>query len=361
MKKSRFSHLIEGKSGEVMLWISVFILLTVNNARFNLQASLLLAFFSLLGMIGISFLNRYLLIPKLFNMHKNYLYLSASVITVLFFIFVFSVIDMEIIREYLPPFPRMHKHHRPPLGIDIMPFFKSGFLIIGSFLVTTLFYMISKAKSDETRARQLQGEKSLMELKFLKSQINPHFLFNALNNIYAMIYTGDKNAANSVLKLSEMLRYVTDECQAETIPVEKEIHYIENYIDFQQMRAEKQMSVQFTKVVKSNQIQIPPMLFQPFVENCFKHSRIEIDPEASIFISLSENNDGLLFTAENTIPQQKPLMNKSGRDGIGISNVRKRLDLLYPGNHKIEIREMGERYTVKLFLNFSSENPVQVG
>ncbi len=359
MKKSRFSHLIEGKTGEVMLWISVFILLTVNNARFNLQASLLLAFFSLIGMIGISFLNRYLLIPKLFNMQKNYMYLSVSIIAVFIFIIAFSLIDMEIIREYLPPFPRMRRHHHPPMGIDFMPFLKSGFLIIGSFLVTTLFYMISKAKLDETRTRQLQSEKSLMELKFLKSQINPHFLFNALNNIYAMIYTGDKNAANSVLKLSEMLRYVTDECQAETIPVEKEIHYIENFIDFQQMRAEKQMNVQFTKVVKSNQISIPPMLFQPFVENCFKHSRIDNDPNARIFISLSENESGLLFTAENTISRQKVIKSKPTRDGIGISNVKKRLDLIYPEKHKIDINETADNFIVKLYLSFVSKEQEQ--
>lgn len=357
MKKISFSQLTESKLGEALLWLSVFILLTVNNARFNLTASLLLAFFSLLGMIGISFLNRFVLIPRLFKLHRNYLYLIASIISIIVFIQIFSAIDKEIIHRFLPPFmhgrrPRMFDGHKPPFGaFDIMPFLKTGFTIIGSFLITTLIHVISKVKQEEKRAQLLHTEKGLMELKFLKSQINPHFIFNALNNIYSMIYMGDKNAGNSVLKLSEMLRYVMDECQAETIPIEREIHYIENYIDFQQLRAEAKMNVVFNKSILNTQIQLPPMLFQPFVENCFKHSRIDQIADAAITISLSESEDGLLFIAQNTIPAQKVVIDSPKRDGIGVSNVRKRLELLFPDNYSLEIKNDESLFQVKLLLN----------
>lgn len=361
MKKISFSHLAEGKLGECLLWLSVFILLTVNNARFNLAASLELAFFSLVGMIGISFLNRFVLIPRFFKFHRNYLYLVASFISVIVFIGVFASIDKEIIERFMPPFMHLHPPHRmpfdgqkPPFGkFEIMPYFKTGFTIIGSFLVTTLVYVISKVKQEEKRTQQLTSEKGLMELKFLKSQINPHFIFNALNNIYSMIYMGDKNAGNSVLKLSEMLRYVMDECQAETIPIEREIHYIENYIDFQQLRAEKKMNVTFNKSILNHQILLPPMLFQPFVENCFKHSRIDQKPDAGITISLSENSDGLLFVAENTMASQKSLNDLPKRDGIGINNVRKRLELLFPDQYSLEINKNQDLFQVKLFLNLN--------
>ncbi|WP_243348480.1 sensor histidine kinase [Parabacteroides sp. FAFU027] len=362
MKKISFSQLTESKLGEFLLWLSVFILLTVNNARFSLTASLLLAFFSLLGMVGISFLNRFVLIPRLFKFHRNYLYVIASIVCILIFIQIFSAIDRELIHRFLPPF--LHEHrprrmffdgHKPPFGaFDIMPLLKTGFTIVGSFLVTTLIHVISKVKQEEKRTQQLMTEKGLMELKFLKSQINPHFMFNALNNIYSMIYTGDKNAGNSVLKLSEMLRYVMDECQAELIPIEREIHYIENYIDFQQLRAENMMNVVFNKSIHNTQIQLPPMLFQPFVENCFKHSRIDQNPNSSITITLSENHDGLLFIAENTIPSQKLITELTKRDGIGINNVKKRLELLFPDNHSLEINKSDNLFRVKLLINLNS-------
>lgn len=364
MKKISFSQLTESKLGEFLLWLSVFILLTVNNARFNLTASLLLAFFSLLGMIGISFLNRFVLIPRLFKFHRNYFYVIASIFSIIVFIVIFSEIDKEIIHRLMPPFIHEHRPHRmffdghkPPFGaFDIMPFLKTGFTIIGSFLITTLIHVISKVKQEEKRTQQLISEKGLMELKFLKSQINPHFMFNALNNIYSMIYMGDKNAGNSVLKLSEMLRYVMDECQAELIPIEREIHYIENYIDFQQLRSENKMNVTFNKTIQNSQILLPPMLFQPFVENCFKHSRIDQLPNASITISLSENENGLLFVAENSIPIQNVVIDTRKRDGIGINNVRKRLELLFPENYSLEINKDEELFRVKLLLNLNKPN-----
>ncbi|MDP4270892.1 MAG: GHKL domain-containing protein, partial [Bacteroidota bacterium] len=114
------------------------------------------------------------------------------------------------------------------------------------------------------------------------------------------------------------------------------------------------MNVVFNKSIHNTQIQLPPMLFQPFVENCFKHSRIDQNPNSSITITLSENNDGLLFIAENTIPAQKPISDSPQRGGIGINNVRKRLDLLFPGSHSLEIDKSDGLFRVKLLLNMSS-------
>ncbi|MDD2798399.1 MAG: histidine kinase [Bacteroidales bacterium] len=351
MKKVKFSRLLEGKLGEFFLWFMILVMLTANNARFSIKVSIILAFVSLGGMLSISILNRAILIPRLLDKNRNQFFYFASFVSIVILSFLFSIIDLQIVRQLIPmqPLPKMTLPP-PPEGFNLIPFFRIGFLIVGSFLVTMMLYMAAKAKVHENRTQELQNEKSGMELKFLKSQINPHFLFNALNNIYSMIYTGDKKAASSVLKLSDLLRYVTDDCQSETISVEKEVLYIENYIDFQQIRMENRMNVTFEKNIANSRQMIPPMLLQPFVENCFKHSRIENNSHAYISIALKVDNHQLIFIVENSKPDQKIKTTDIKRNGIGIENVKKRLSLLFPEKHSIETIDKSDKFTVILKL-----------
>ncbi len=181
------------------------------------------------------------------------------------------------------------------------------------------------------------NEKLDMELRYLKAQINPHFLFNALNNIYALVYTEDKNAPESILKLSEMLRYVTDDCQAEYISLQKEINYIDNYIDLQLMRLENMPNVTFDKQIENIGTLFPPMIFQPIVENSFKYARLESDPKGFIRISIEQTANSLIFTTENTIAR-KSNNNAIIRDGVGLINVQKRLELAFGDRYSFETK-----------------------
>ena len=191
-----------------------------------------------------------------------------------------------------------------------------------------------------------------MELRFLKAQINPHFLFNALNNIYSLVYTNDENAAESILKLSEMLRYVTDECQADKISISKEIKYIDNFIDFQLLRMEKHPDIIFNKNITNTDFKIPPMIFQPLVENAFKHSRLENNNSGYVKIELLQNDKQLIFTTENS-QQACVFNNQKERSGIGVGNVQKRLELAYGKDFTFNIDNTSQQYKVEIVINLS--------
>ena len=189
-----------------------------------------------------------------------------------------------------------------------------------------------------------------MELRYLKSQINPHFLFNAMNNIYSMVYMNDENAADGVLKLSEMLRYVLVDCQADVIPLAKEVKYVENFIDFQMMRMEKECDVRFVKNIENENFMIAPMLLQPIVENCFKYSRLESNPDGYVHISLAQKENHFHFEAENSVAQNALAVasNREAKSGIGQRNVRQRLMLHDGNNYRFDIEQNTGKYKVTI-------------
>ena len=219
------------------------------------------------------------------------------------------------------------------------------FMIVAA--VSTITYLQKSEKENQKLADDLKMESLKMELRYLKSQINPHFLFNALNNIYSLVYTHDDKAPDSVLKLSEMLRYVVVDCQADIIPLEKEIHFIDSYIDFQLMKLEEHRDVTFEKDVMNYNVMMPPMLLQPLVENSFKFSRIENDPDGFIHFSLRQDDKIIRFAVENTLKQVSNTMiansYKSG-GGIGLSNVEKRLSLQYGKNYTFTTENHDNRF-----------------
>ncbi len=224
---------------------------------------------------------------------------------------------------------------------------------IAIYAVTVIFYYQRKENEDKIIANRLKSEKLDMELRYLKSQINPHFLFNALNNIYSMVYTHDDNAADGVLKLSEMLRYVLVDCQAETIPLSKEINYIENFIDFQMMRMEGPRDVRFEKDVETEDFMIAPMLLQPIIENCFKYSRLETHPEGYVHVRIQLKDNKFCFEAENTVAEIAKsviFVSDDKKIGIGQKNVQQRLMLHYGNDYLFDIEQDNSFYKVKIEL-----------
>ncbi|MBQ6102004.1 MAG: sensor histidine kinase [Bacteroidales bacterium] len=225
---------------------------------------------------------------------------------------------------------------------------------IATFAIVLIFYFQRVENEEKIVSDQLKSEKLDMELRYLKSQINPHFLFNALNNIYSMVYTHDDNAADGVLKLSEMLRYVLVDCQAEMIPLSMEIHYVESFIDFQLMRMAGQRDVVLEQDIENPDFMIAPMLLQPIIENCFKYSRLETHPEGYVHISIKQLRDSFCFEAENTVAPKVSMMTGNGgegkKSGIGQNNVQQRLMLHYGENYKFDIQQDSNIYKVRIEL-----------
>jgi len=200
------------------------------------------------------------------------------------------------------------------------------------------------------REKQLQGEKLATELKLLKAQINPHFIFNALNNIYSLSYMKSDHAPESILKLSDMLRYVFYDCSRDRVPLESEFKYIENFTLFQQMKSEEKQNVILNKMIVRGSHEVAPMLFIPFVENAFKYSRIEDLSEASVIITLEDKDEDIIFDIQNSVPLTGKV--KSG-NGMGLKNVRNRLNIVYPDKYELKIEDLEDKFHVTLIIKGS--------
>ncbi|MBL7825213.1 MAG: histidine kinase [Saprospiraceae bacterium] len=222
-------------------------------------------------------------------------------------------------------------------------------------LVVTIISTILRVIMDWWR---YQNEKQVLltqtiqsELRFLKSQINPHFLFNTLNNLYALTLKKSDKAPEIVLKLSEIMRYMLYECNERRVPLSREIQYIYNYLDLERLRQPKDADIRF--IVEgniSNQI-VAPLLFVPFLENSFKHGLNHMVTGAGfVRLSLLVSDEDLEFSIENSKVDQIPKENHARSGGIGLVNVRQRLNILYPENHTLEITDEPNRYVVTLRL-----------
>ena len=199
----------------------------------------------------------------------------------------------------------------------------------------------------------LEKQNLMSEMAMLKAQVNPHFLFNTLNNIYTLSYKQDKNAPEAILKLSELMRYMLYEASGEKVSLDQEIKYICNYIELQRLRLKDPLDVNF--IIKGNHHGkvIPPMLLIPFVENTFKHG-ISLQHPSAIQIDLEVRDDTLYFSTVNNIVNPQLVKNGENDRGIGFKNVQRRLTLLYPNNHILKINKTIDQYFVNLIINLKN-------
>lgn len=350
---------------EPFIWLAVFSLLALSNIYVDVLLAFELSFALTFGMFVLSVANRQLLLPYLLLRRRMALYMLFSLLLISGAILLFSEIEVWLVNAYMDgradpdawspldctlpsaeskPFFEEEPRFNMTSGVN----FKVAILFLGSFFVSTLLHYFQKEVRDEQARISLLQEKTEMELKFLKSQINPHFLFNALNNIYSMVYMGDEKAADSVLALSEMLRYVTDESGSDKIDLADEVSYLDNYLDFQKIRYEKAADVLFEKNIRSEHILVSPMLFQPFIENAFKHSGVGSEADAYVRILLEADDADLRFSVVNS--KKRKQGTQPSRVGVGLANVKKRLDLLYPGRYDLAVEEAEDRFSVKLMI-----------
>ena len=166
-------------------------------------------------------------------------------------------------------------------------------------------------------------------------QINPHFLFNALNNIYALSVTNSEKTQEGISTLSQMLRYVLYDCERPKVPLQKELEYISHFIELFKLKSSKDFNINFTEEIENDSIMVAPMLFVPFIENAFKHSGIEKGGDSFVNISLKSSSNSIDFKVENSLPIEPLITDENG--GIGLQNVKKRLEILYSEKHQLSI------------------------
>jgi two-component system LytT family sensor kinase len=213
------------------------------------------------------------------------------------------------------------------------------------FVYGLMYFFVEGWYKTRQNQQELQKEKAAAELTFLRSQINPHFLFNSINDIYSLTYQKSEDAPGALLKLSEILRYMLREGNEDFVPLEQEVKYIENVIELQRISAKGNAFINFDIEGYIGIQKMAALLFIAFVENAFKHG-VWNDATHPIQINLDASNDKIQFGIRNK--KNNDLKDKTG--GIGLNNVRRRLELIYPGKHQLDINAEAEFYTVNLKL-----------
>jgi sensor histidine kinase YesM len=279
----------------------------------------------------------YLLIPSLLY-KKRYLQFFAIYFTI---IIGMGLVKLKIIMALVYP------------GLEPFANFKTRFydnIIPVILLVTTgaACRLISDYLQTQRRLTEIAKEKAETELKFLKSQINPHFLFNSLNAIYFLIDKQNIEARQTLLQFSDLLRYQLYDCNADTIAIEKEVAYLQDYIRLQKLRKDNNYDVDVNIRNDIHGFNIVPLLLIPFLENAFKHISHHNSQKNFVHVEMARNNGSFSFSVENSKEDQANSTLLPG--GIGLANVKRRLELLYPEKHQLHIYNQDSSFKVELEL-----------
>ena len=286
------------------------------------------------------YISNYILLP-VFLYKRRYALFALCYISM---ILISSVIKMNILAHLMhnPQLFSLSGNLKARIYDNIIPHF---FLVTAGAAVKLIY----DYSGMQQRLASMAREKAEAELHFLKSQINPHFLFNSLNSVYFLIDKENITARKALHTFSEMLRFQLYGMEEEKIPIEKEIGYLEDYISLQRLRLSENSQVQFEYDPSVKGFLLEPLLLMPLVENAFKHlSHYSAERMNVIIIGLSKNNGTMRFVVENT---REEFLKTAETGGIGLVNVKRRLQLLYPGKHSLLIETNPDRYRVEMELS----------
>ena len=227
----------------------------------------------------------------------------------------------------------------------------SSFITIYSIVgIAGAIKLVRTRRRQKDREQRLVREKLESELHFLRAQVNPHFFFNTLNNIYGLARKQSNQTAESVMRLSKLMRFILYECTGNQISIEQELKIIEDYIELEKLRYNERLEVFFEKKIDDKNTQIAPLLLLPFVENSFKHGASESRFQSKIEIDLKVENNSLEFFIKNS--KEPNLQNNP--QGFGLQNVKRQLELVYPNHHELSITEEEKSFSVLLTINLNS-------
>ncbi len=315
---------------------------------------------SSLYLIAFYYINTQFLIPKLLLTRKWGFYGVCIVAFFLLFLYFPEWVSSLVAEDtasriggmpYIKGIPPDSLHIPPPpphfgSGRHRFHFFPGSYLIfILVFTIGTCVSVIQEWLKTDSYKKEIEREKLNTELLFLKSQVNPHFFFNTLNNIYSLAVTGSEMTASAILKLSSIMRYIISDAQLNAVPLENEVTFIKHFIDLQLVRLTDKVTVEFTIDGVIEDKMIEPLMFIPFVENAFKYG-ISTKEKTSIVFHLKTSDKKIIFSASNKIIHNESALKDT--TGIGINNVKRRLELLYPDKHELQIFNTGENFSVKL-------------
>lgn len=292
------------------------------------------------------FFYAFLVYVNLFYLIPNYLARHAFVYFGLVLAACAVVTPIEVLVFYLK-FYHQPVYQAKLVGSQLWVFLGNLFVVI----VSTILRVVMDWWRYQNEKQALLTQTMQSELRFLKSQINPHFLFNTLNNLYALTLKKSDKAPEIVLKLSEIMRYMLYECNERRVLLSKEIQYIHNYLDLERLRQPREADIRFTTSGAISDQMVAPLIFVPFLENSFKHGlNHHVQGGGFVRLNLSVSGEDLEFTIENSKAERIPRQDHPRSGGIGLANVRQRLEMLYPENHTLTVLDEPHRYVVTLHL-----------
>ena len=303
--------------------------------------------FELILQILIAYLVIYFFIPKFLNKNKKYVFFTFIVVLSYIAHFSFSIFisfrwikgtealtQTDFFYERITSFPQYLRS-------------------IPSYALPMIILVIFNYYKKQKETANLLEQKRTSELKLLKQQLNPHFLFNTLNNLYVLVLEKSDKAPQIVGKLSEILDYILYQCKDKFVPLYKEIELLENYIVLEKVRYGNRVEVSFEKNIDNNNVKIAPLILLNFVENAFKHGVSQEINKAFISLFISTSDDEIIFKLKNSKPHIESSINE--KSNIGMRNSEKQLELLYPKKYHLNIINTDIMYTLKLKINHNGK------
>ncbi len=333
---------------QIIFWILFFILTNriiglreYNNIRAFIDSTVIVLFFA-----GISYLNVGILIPNLLTRKKYALYIIIvlGILILIPTLFVkFDLVHISPRRDIIE-----RRMHRP---LFIHPKFVLIFFINSLFIFVSTIIKLSLDFAKKERQRiQIEKERLLIETQYLRSQMNPHFFLNALNNLQYINRFLPQQSDKYINTLAEMMRYVTYDCKKDKVSIEKEVEYIKNYVYFQQVK-DNEVKVNSQIDIQDSDTLIEPMLLMPFVENAFKFGICEAPEKHPIFINIKQYENTIYFSCKNSINPSIKSNTDPSYSGLGLKNVKERLNANYPNKHNLEIKINTDYFYINLKLN----------
>ncbi|TZF82121.1 histidine kinase [Pedobacter sp. BS3] len=298
-------------------------------------------------LVVLFYVNTYLLFPLFYKRKKLLIYIISVCALIVLFVYLSSYIDRHFFSENL-----YFKHTENSFPHKRIVKFKWWFFpqMMSYLFVTGISFsyaiIVDTAKKEKIR-KEKENENLKTELGFLRSQVSPHFIFNTLNNLVSLARKKSDQLEPALIRLSNLIRYMLYENDDEKVSLSREIDYLQDYIDLQYLRFGDDITIHFKKPRYTEAYMIEPMLLVPFVENAFKHGIGLVDnPVISINATIDDKTGWLNFDVENSIPSQQSAKDKSS--GIGLNNVKRRLELLYHDSYELNITETESKFRVNL-------------
>ncbi len=336
----------------IIFWVCVFLYFMFTSDLTYFEAGYIQLFHStckiLILQIITAYVCLYLLVPKFLNTKKTVLFVLWLVILLTSMFALYIVMHMYFYEpKYYEFYSEVSKKYAEESYWERITNFSLFFSKAIKFLTPTALLLMARFYKNQQKYLKLNEQKKTAELTALKHQLNPHFLFNTLNNLYALALKKSDQTPEVIEKLSDMLDYMLYRTNETFVSLQKEIELIENYLSLEKVRYGKRVKISFENTIKED-VKIAPLLLLTFIENAFKHGVSQELKKAYITIVITVENNQILFSIENS--KSKTPIEKGNEECIGLKNVKKQLELLYSGNYNLEVIDKTESYKVILKL-----------